>query len=32
MKQTPFAIIKAAKERDAEAVDYIRKHFEGANA
>ena len=29
MKTVPFAIIKAAKECDAEAVDYIRKHFEG---
>lgn len=29
MKTVPFAIIQAAKECDPEAVDYIRKHFEG---
>ena len=29
MKRVPFSIIKAAKESDAEAVDFIRRHFEG---
>lgn len=29
MKTVPFAIIQAAKECDPEAVDYIKKHFEG---
>ena len=29
MKTVPFAIIQAAKEYDPEAVNYIRKHFEG---
>lgn len=29
MKQIPFSIIKAAKDYDAEAVNFIRYHFEG---
>ena len=29
MKRVPFSIITAAKESDAEAVDFIHRHFEG---
>lgn len=29
MKQVPFAIIKAAKTYDPEAVTFILRHFEG---
>lgn len=29
MKRVPFSIIEAAKKCDAEAVEYIRHHFEG---
>ena len=29
MKQVPFSIIEAAKNCDAEAVDFICRHFEG---
>lgn len=29
MKRVPFSIIRAAKECDIEAVDFIRRHFEG---
>lgn len=28
MKNVPFPIIKAAKESDTEAIDFIRRHFE----
>ena len=29
MRRVPFSIIEAAKNCDAEAVDFIRQHFEG---
>lgn len=29
MKRVPFAIIKAAKKFDAEAVEFVFRHFEG---
>lgn len=29
MKRVPFSIIAAAKRSDAEAIDFIRRHFEG---
>lgn len=29
MKQVPFEIIKAAKEYDSEAVEFILRHFAG---
>ena len=29
MRRVPFSIIEAAKKCDAEAVDFIRRHFEG---
>lgn len=29
MKMVPFSIIVAAKQSDMEAVDFIRRHFEG---
>ena len=29
MKRVPFAIIKAAKEFDTEAVEFVLRHFEG---
>ena len=29
MKRVPFSIISAAKQSDVEAVDFIRRHFEG---
>ena len=29
MKRVPFSIIRAAKECDMEAVDFIRRDFEG---
>ena len=29
MNRVPFSMIKAAKECDIEAVDFIRRHFEG---
>lgn len=29
MKQVPFPIIKAAKEFDTEAVEFVFRHFEG---
>lgn len=29
MKKVPFAIINAAKEYDAEAVEFVLRHFEG---
>lgn len=29
MKRVPFSIIEAAKNCDTEAVDFIRRHFEG---
>ena len=29
MKRIPFSVIKAAKENDSEAVEYIKRHFEG---
>ena len=29
MKRVPFAIIQAAKQFDAEAVEFVLRHFEG---
>lgn len=29
MKRVPFSVIEAAKRCDIEAVDFIRRHFEG---
>ena len=29
MRRVPFSIIEAAKSYDTEAVDFIRRHFEG---
>lgn len=29
MKRVPFSVIEAAKKCDTEAVDFIRRHFEG---
>ena len=29
MKRVPFSLIEAAKNCDVEAVDFIRRHFEG---
>lgn len=29
MKRVPFAIIQAAKKFDAEAVEFVFRHFEG---
>lgn len=29
MKRVPFAIIEAAKQCDAEAVEFVRRHFAG---
>ena len=29
MKRVPFAIIQAAKTFDAEAVEFVSRHFEG---
>lgn len=29
MKRVPFPIIEAAKKHDIEAVNFIRRHFEG---
>ncbi len=29
MRRVPFSIIEAAKRCDAEAVEFIRRHFEG---
>ena len=29
MKRVPFPIIEAAKQCDAEAVEFIRRHFAG---
>lgn len=29
MKRVPFSIIVAAKQSDMEAIEFIRRHFEG---
>lgn len=29
MKRIPFPVIEAAKRYDVEAIDFIRRHFEG---